>query len=106
MSAVTSFGFPEPPPRLSDEEFREAVQRALDELPHEFTSRMGEVAVLIEDSHPDGLMGIYDPRGGIQRIVIFRDGNPNAEEVRKTVLHEVGHFFGMDEQALRRAGYG
>jgi predicted Zn-dependent protease with MMP-like domain len=51
-------------------------------------------------------MGIYDPVGGIERIVVFRDANPSEEEVRKTVLHEVGHYFGMDEEALRRAGYG
>ena len=47
-------------------------------------------------------MGIYDPIGGLQRIVIFRDANPNAEEVRKTVWHEIGHHFGMDEDAASR----
>ena len=61
---------------------------------------------MIEDSHPDDLMGIYDPVGGLQRVVIFRDANPNEEEVRRTVLHEIGHYFGMDEDALERAGYG
>ncbi|MBA2522207.1 MAG: metallopeptidase family protein [Solirubrobacterales bacterium] len=67
---------------------------------------MGDVTVIVEASHPDNLMGIYDPVGGIERIVIFRDANPTEAEVRKTVLHEVGHFFGMDEGALERAGYG
>ena len=51
-------------------------------------------------------MGIYDPTGGMQRIVIFRDANPSREEVRKTVWHEIGHYFGMDEEGLRRLGYG
>ena len=92
--------------RLSDEQCRAAVQEALDELPADFAARLGEVAVIIEDSHPDDLMGIYDPVGGMQRIVIFRDANPSAEEVRKTVLHEIGHYFGMDEDELERAGYG
>lgn len=91
---------------LSDEQCRAAVQSALDELPDAFASRMGSVTILVEDSHPDGLMGIYDPRGGLERIVIFREANPSAEEVRRTVLHEVGHFFGMDEEAVRKAGYG
>ena len=68
--------------------------------------RLGEVAIVIEDSHPDGLMGIYDPVGGIERVVIFRDANPDEEEVRRTVLHEIGHYFGMDEDALEEAGYG
>ena len=92
--------------RLTDEQVRNAVQDALDALPPEFAERLGEVAVVVEDSHPDGLMGIYDPSGGLQRIVIFRDANPNVEEVRRTVLHEVGHFFGIDETGLRDLGYG
>ena len=90
---------------LTDEQVRVAVQEALDALPPEFAAQMGDVAVVVEDSHPDGLMGIYDPVGGLQRIVIFRDGNPTAEEVRRTVWHEVGHFFGMDEEHLGRLGY-
>ena len=93
-------------PRLSHEECREAAQQALDSLPPELAGRLGEVAVIVEDSHPDGIMGIYDPVGDVQRIVIFRDHNPNAEEVRLTVLHEVGHFFGMDEEQLIELGYG
>ena len=93
-------------PELSVERCRAAAEAALTELPAEFAERMGEVVVIVEDSHPEGLMGIYDPVGGIERIVVFRDANPSEEEVRKTVLHEVGHFFGMDEEALRRAGYG
>ena len=91
---------------LTDEQVRAAVQEALDALPPEFAARMGDVAVVLEDSHPDGLMGIYDPVGGLQRIVIFRDANPTAEEVRRTVWHEVGHLFGMDEERLRDLGYG
>ena len=91
---------------LTDEQLRDAVQEALDALPPEFAAQMGEVAVVVEESHPDGLMGIYDPVGGLQRIVIFRDANPTVEEVRRTVWHEVGHFFGMDEERLRGLGYG
>ena len=92
--------------RLTDDEVRAAVQEALDSLPDEFASQLGELAVVVEDRHPDGLMGIYDPIGGLQRIVIFRDANPNVEEVRRTVLHEIGHYFGMDEAQLRTLGYG
>ena len=94
------------PPPLTDDQVRAAVQEALDSLPEEFASQLGEVAVVVEDRHPDGLMGIYDPIGGLQRIVIFRDANPDVDEVRRTVLHEVGHFFGMDEAQLRALGYG
>jgi predicted Zn-dependent protease with MMP-like domain len=93
-------------PLLTDEECREAVLEALDSLPPQIAERLGEVAILIEDGHPDGLMGIYDPVGGLQRIVIFRDANPNTEEVKRTVLHEVGHHFGIDEERIRELGYG
>jgi predicted Zn-dependent protease with MMP-like domain len=92
--------------QLTDEQTREAAQEALDSLPPELAARLGEVAILIEDSHPDGLMGIYDPIGGMRRIVIFRDANPSAEEVRRTVLHEVGHHFGINEERLGELGYG
>jgi predicted Zn-dependent protease with MMP-like domain len=91
---------------LSDEETRAAVIEALDSLPPQIAKQMGEVAVIVEDRHPDGIMGIYDPIGGLQRIVIYRDANPNAEEVKRTVLHEVGHHFGMGEEQLGDLGYG
>jgi predicted Zn-dependent protease with MMP-like domain len=92
--------------RLSDEECREAVLEALDLLPDAIAGKLDDVAVIVEDSHPDGLMGVYDPSGGLQRIVIFRDANPSAAEVRRTVLHEVGHYFGMGERQIQELGYG
>jgi predicted Zn-dependent protease with MMP-like domain len=92
--------------RLSDGECVLAAREALDSLPDEIANRLRDVAVIVEERHPDGLMGIYDPGGGIQRIVIFRDANPDADEVRRTVLHEVGHYFGMDEERIEELGYG
>ncbi len=91
---------------MTEEECREAAQEALDELPSWARERMGEVAVVVEESHPDRLMGIYDPVGGLQRIVIFREAHPDAAEVRRTVFHEVGHFFGMGEEQIESLGYG
>lgn len=91
---------------MTDDEATAAAREALDSLPDEIASALGDVAVVMEDRHPDGLMGIYDPVGGIRRIVIFREANPSAEEVRKTVLHEVGHHFGMGEDQLEALGYG
>jgi predicted Zn-dependent protease with MMP-like domain len=91
---------------ISEDECREAAREALDSLPGWVRERIGEIAVIVEDSHPGNLMGIYDPVGGIQRIVIFREANPTAEEVRKTVLHEVGHYFGMAEDQLEELGFG
>ena len=91
---------------MTAEEVQVAAAEALDSLPDGFRRELGEVAVIVEESHPDGIMGIYDPVGEIHRIVIYRDANPDAEEVRKTVLHEVGHFFGMGEEQLEELGYG
>ena len=91
---------------LSAEECREAAVAALDALPGWVRAELGEVAVIVEESHPEGLMGIYDPDGGLHRIVIFRDANPSTEEVRRTVWHEVGHYLGMEEDQLEGLGYG
>jgi predicted Zn-dependent protease with MMP-like domain len=91
---------------VTEAEVRVAAVEALDALPDWVRGELGEVAVIVEESHPDGLMGIYDPVGGLQRIVIFRAENPNADEVRKTVWHEIGHHMGMDEERLEELGYG
>jgi predicted Zn-dependent protease with MMP-like domain len=91
---------------MTDAECRDAAIEALDALPDWVRERLGEVAVIVEESHPDGIMGIYDPVGGLNRIVVYRAANPNADEVRKTVWHEVGHHLGMDEVQLEELGYG
>jgi predicted Zn-dependent protease with MMP-like domain len=91
---------------LSVAECERAAREALDSLPDELVERMGPVAVIVEESHPEDLMGIYDPVGGIERIVIFREANESLDDVRTTVLHEVGHYFGMDEEHLEELGYG
>lgn len=91
---------------MSPEETEAAVREALNELPDWVAEELGEVAVIIEDSHPDGIMGIYDPVGGLHRIVVFREANPTAEEVKRTVFHEIGHHFGMNEQHIDGLGFG
>lgn len=91
---------------LTEQEVRDAAVEALDSLPEWVHERIGEVAVIVEESHPDDLMGIYDPIGELHRIVVFRAANPNLDEVRRTVLHEVGHYLGMDEAQLHALGYG
>jgi len=91
---------------MSIEETEVAVREALDSLPEWVRQEIGEVAVIVEDSHPDGIMGIYDPVGGLERIVVFRNANPNAEEVKRTVYHEIGHHFGMNEELIDSLGFG
>jgi predicted Zn-dependent protease with MMP-like domain len=90
---------------LTDEEFHEAVQDALDSLPDPIASKLTNVAVIVEDRHPSGrLLGLFDPRGGLQRIIIYRELHPTKEEVRRTVLHEIGHYFGANEATVRGWG--
>ena len=91
---------------LSVAECERAAREALDSLPGGLAQRMEAVAVIVEESHPEGLMGIYDPVDGIERIVIFREANESVDDVRTTVFHEVGHYFGMDEGQLEGLGYG
>jgi predicted Zn-dependent protease with MMP-like domain len=92
-------------PALTDDEFRDAVQDALDSLPPDIASRLTNVAVIVEDRHPSGrLLGLFDPRGGLQRIIIYRELHTSRESVKQTVLHEVGHYFGADEATVRGWG--
>ena len=94
-----------PTPALTDEQFQDAVQDALDSLPPEIASKLTNVAVLVEDRDSSGrLLGLFDPRGGLQRIIIYREHHTSAESVRDTVLHEIGHYFGADEATVRGWG--
>jgi predicted Zn-dependent protease with MMP-like domain len=114
---------PDKPSRLnlSRRRFERLVTRALISLPQEFQSRLRNVAVIIEDEPPDYMpdtMGLYEGTPLIHRwsddialpdqITIFKGSIERAcrtekeieHEVRVTVLHEVGHYFGLDEAQL------
>jgi len=96
--------------------FEETVRRALDSLPAEIAGWMENVAVAVEDESPEDpdIFGLFseDPYMPAQ-ITIYRlpleeafpDPVALEEEIRITVLHEVGHYFGMDEQQIARLGY-
>ena len=106
--------------------FDEHVQAALDSLPPELARGLENVAIVVEDEHPAerDLFGWYDGvplperRAGDplypDRIVIFRlpleeafgDDAPELErQIRITVLHELAHHFGLDEDRLEELGY-
>ena len=91
---------------MSVAEIEAAVREALDSLPDWVRRRARRGRRDRRGLAPDGLMGIYDPVGGLQRIVVFRDANPNADEVKRTVLHEIGHHFGMNEEQIDSLGFG
>lgn len=107
------------------EEFEQLVADALDGIPDELGRLMTNVAVVIEDEAPEpGLLGLYhgvplSERGewytGVlpDRISIYRDevcricATPEevAAEVRTTVVHEVAHHFGIDDERLHELGW-
>jgi predicted Zn-dependent protease with MMP-like domain len=98
--------------------FEQHVEDALGSLPPEIRAKLENVAVVVEDENreePD-LYGLYveEPympaKVSIYRRPLEEDfGDDPAElehEIRVTVLHELAHYFGFDEQRLDELGYG
>ena len=98
--------------------FEEHVQAALDSLPDEIAAKLENVAVVVEEANreePD-LYGLFQEepympaKVSIYRRPLVEDfGDDPAElehEIRVTVLHELAHYFGFDEDRLDELGYG
>ena len=105
--------------------FEEMVAAALDELPEGLGRLMQNVAVTVEHGPgPPGLLGLYQgvpltdrtsQYAGVlpDHITIYRQAicaicrtEPEvAEQVRRTVIHEVAHHFGIDDDRLRELGW-
>lgn len=115
------------PVEMSRERFEELVAEALDEVPEELLGLMSNVVILVEDEPPDSepeLLGLYEghaltSRGwdysGVlpDRILIYRnpilricdDDGDVIDEVAVTVVHEIAHHFGIDDDRLHQLGY-
>ena len=113
---------------MTTERFEALVADALDGLPAELARLIDNCVVLVEDAPPADdpeLLGLYEgvpltERGSgytmatPDRITVFRrsvlegcDTEADViEEVRITVLHEVAHHFGIDDERLHELGYG
>jgi predicted Zn-dependent protease with MMP-like domain len=107
------------------ERFEELVADALDGIPEELGSYMKNVGVYVEDRSPmRGLLGLYEgvplTQRGISysglmpdRITIYRlpicgicsTEEEVVQEVRRVVIHEVGHHFGISDPRLRELGW-
>ncbi len=96
--------------------FEDVVRRALDSLPAEIAGRMENVAVVVEDENPEDpdIFGLFSEEPYMPaQITIYRlpleesfpDPVALEEEIRITVLHEIGHYFGMDEGQIAELGY-
>jgi predicted Zn-dependent protease with MMP-like domain len=109
----------------SEQGFEELVRSAIDDLPAEFQRALENVAIVVSDrgaeNHAYGMYvgmrmngGSFFGGGGTpDEILIFRDtlvrdfgDDPRRlrAKVTQTVLHEVGHHFGFDEEGVRRLG--
>jgi predicted Zn-dependent protease with MMP-like domain len=112
---------------VSFDEFEQMVARAVDEIPERLWRAIDNVAFIVEDDPPEDslhLLGLYDgvpltersDYAGMlpDRIFIFRrptlavcDTLEEVEdEVRTTVIHEVAHYFGVDDEELDQWGWG
>ena len=123
--------------KLTDDEFEDVVEEALESLPPAFAPYMEDVVVDVEPAPDDETcrrVGLTDPRGlmglfhGVpvtqrsvelplrfpNRVVIYqrnlerlcRSRSQLLREIRRTVLHEVGHHFGLSEGDLADLGFG
>ncbi len=114
--------------RLSPEEFDAAVEEALGLIPEEFHAALRRVAILVEPECPPGeeeVLGIYQGvpltergewgvaglpdqiviyQGPLERMCATRE--ELLEEIAVTVVHEVGHLFGIDDERLHELGWG
>ncbi|KRE63036.1 metallopeptidase family protein [Nostocoides sp. Soil756] len=114
---------------LGPEAFDAIVEDALDDVPEELMAMLDNVVFLVEDEPPaddPDLLGVYDgipltDRGDAwaagalpDRIVLFRgplsrmcaDVEELTDEIAVTVVHEIAHHFGIDDDALHDLGWG
>ena len=108
-------------------EFEELVADALDSVPPELMRLLDNVVVLVEDRNDDepDLLGLYEgfalpdrgwDYGGAlpDRIMIYRaaicdmceTADEVVDEVTVTVVHEIAHHFGIDDDRLHELGWG
>jgi predicted Zn-dependent protease with MMP-like domain len=96
--------------------FEQHVERALASLPPELASALENLAVVVEDENDDDpdLLGLFEEQEYLPaKITIYRlplqesfpDPAELEREIRITVLHELAHYFGIDEERLEELGY-
>lgn len=112
---------------VTQDEFEEMINAALDTIPEQFARHMTNLVVLARDVNEDNptLLGLFEGvplpeqhanhTGYLPDAVfiykealeaICEDADQLREEVTVTVLHEVGHYFGLEEHELHELGWG
>ncbi len=112
--------------QISDEEFDEAVADALDQVPEQFLEILDNVVVLVVDDPPEqDLLGLYQGIPLSERDSMYAGVLPDQifiyrkplkrmtssreeliEQITVTVVHEIGHYFGIDDERLHELGWG
>ena len=119
---------------MENTEFEELILKFISELPEKFKEGMKNIDIIVDYDHythkndsdkkPDEVtLGLYQglpstERPGHYRNVpdiitiykkslesISKNDNELAENLRKVLLHEIGHYYGMNEEKLRELGY-
>lgn len=113
---------------LTSEQFERLVVDELDLLPDEMVDGLDNVVFVIEDRPEDGsldLLGLYDgvaltERGQYgfgelpDRIILYRepllavsaDLDDLRDQIHVTLVHEIAHFYGIDDEQLHKLGWG
>ena len=107
-----------PSVKVSMDRFEAAVAEAIDAIPPGFQRYLENTEFLIAESSREGLLGLYEGGGALDeewpsRITLFKrphesgaaDWESLVEEIRRTILHEVGHHFGMTDARLHELGW-
>lgn len=111
---------------MSAQRFDELVSDALDLIPPKLAAAIDNVVVLVEDRHPDEpqLLGLYEGIALTERDTTYAGALPDTitiyraalldicdsdedvvEEVAITVIHEIAHHFGIDDDRLHELGW-
>jgi predicted Zn-dependent protease with MMP-like domain len=112
---------------MNKTEFDAAVDRAIEGLPEWVVDRMDNIHVVVEDrpnTEQGDVLGIYEGVSLLERssdywgalpdrIIVFREphlelgleGEELEEEIRRTVLHEIAHHLGIDDERLHELGW-
>jgi len=109
---------------MDQEQFEEHVRAALDLLPEEIAKGLENVAVVVEDESAEDphILGSFfgyphgerTPPGALPaKVVVYRrpleasfpDPDELERQIRITVIHELAHYFGIDEDRIAELGY-